>query len=447
MPRSAARPFARLIVLCGAAATAGACDPAASAQAQERSFPASVPVGGGGPHGTTPMTAQRRKMDELKIGIPGPPPGIDAAVWNAAVPEDNQPTQERIILGRALYTEPRLSADGTVACATCHDAVHGFIDRRPVAEGIGNNLGRRNTPTSMNASFMGVQFWDGRAGSLEAQALLPIVNPIEMGQPDGEAAVRAIAGDPAFEKMFRAAYGRGPNYMDMGRALASFERTLIFLDAPFDRFLRGDEDAMTPGAQRGWVLFNGKARCVACHPINAASPIGSDERFHNIGVSARHQNFDALSSKAIALLEENASPTAIDALALETDASELGRFLVTRSYADVGAFRTQQIRNVGITAPYMHDGSMMTLWDVMDHYNKGGEPNRFLDGGMEPLALDEGEMADVVEFMFALTDVRFARENQAEMARQREVARKQRPFRDDDMAFRRRLAFDGRQTR
>ena len=444
MRQSAARSLARFLTLCGAATCTGGCD-AASARPQERNLPASAPVGGGGPHGTTPMEAQRRKMDDLKIGIPGPPPGTDAAVWNAAVPADNHPTQERIILGRALYTEPRLSADGTVACATCHDVVHGFIDRRPVAEGIGNNLGRRNTPTSMNAAFLGVQFWDGRAGSLEAQALLPIVNPIEMGQPDGAAAVRAIAGDPAFQRMFRAAYGREPNYEDMGRALASFERTLIFLDAPFDRFLRGDEDAMSPAAQRGWVLYNGKARCVTCHPINAASPIGSDERFHNIGVSSRHQNFDALAAKAIAMLEQNASHEAIDALALETDASELGRFLVSRSYADVGAFRTQQVRNVGITAPYMHDGSQVTLWDVMDHYNKGGEPNRFLDGGMEPLALGEDEIADMVEFLFSLTDVRFASENQAEMVRQRQVARKQRPLRDEDLAFRRRLAFDGRQ--
>jgi cytochrome c peroxidase len=444
MPRSAARFFGRFMTLCGAAIGAVGCAPV-SAEPQERSLPASAPVGGGGPHGTTPMEAQRRKMDDLMIGIPGPSPGADAAVWNAAVPDDNQPTQERIILGRALYTEPRLSADGTVACATCHDAVHGFIDRRPVAEGIGNNLGRRNTPTSMNAAFLSVQFWDGRAGSLEAQALLPIVNPIEMGQPDGEAAVRAIADDPEFQRMFRAAYGREPNYMDMGRALACFERTLMFLDAPFDRFLRGDQDAMSPAAQRGWVLYNGKARCVTCHPINPSSPIGSDERFHNIGVSAQHQNFDALAAKAVALLEGNASSESIDALALDTDASELGRFLVTRSYGDVGAFRTQQVRNVGITAPYMHDGSQVTLWDVMDHYNKGGEPNRFLDGGMEPLALDEDEIADMVEFLFALTDMRFASENEAEMARQTEVARKQRPFRDDDMAFRRHLAFDGRQ--
>jgi cytochrome c peroxidase len=390
------------------------------------------------------MEEQQRALDKLEIGQPTPPAWVDREVWQLQIPPDNQPGVERIALGRALYFDLRLSADGTVSCATCHDVSRAMTDRRPLAEGIGGRIGRRNAPTTMNAAFLGSQFWDGRAGSLEAQALLPIVNPIEMGHASGEAAVRAIAADPLYHRLFHEAYGRPPNYVDIGRAIASFERTLIFLDAPFDRFLRGDSTAMAPAAQRGWALFNGKARCITCHPINASNPLGTDDRFHNVGVSARHQNFDALSARALAILEKDASPASVDSLALETDASELGRFLVTRNVVDIGAFRTQQIRNVGITAPYMHDGSMLTLWDVIDHYNKGGEVNRFLDGGMEPLALTDREIDDLVELLFAMTDLRFATQNLAERARQRELAGSRRPFRDDDLAFRRILAFEPR---
>ncbi|HET6585594.1 MAG TPA: cytochrome c peroxidase [Nannocystaceae bacterium] len=408
-----------------------------------RAAPAPAPAGKA-PHGANAPEAQLAELARLELGKGGPPPGLDAVVWQSLVPADNAPSAERIALGQKLYFDPRLSADGTVACATCHDVLRGFSDRRPLAEGIGDQLGRRNSPTTMNAMLLGSQFWDGRAPSLEAQALLPIVNPIEMGQPDGDAATKAIAGDADYERMFQAAYGRAPSYEDIGRALASFERTFVFLDAPFDRFAKGEAEAMSAAAQRGWALFNGKARCVTCHPINVANPLGTDDRFHNIGVSARHQNFDALVVKALAMLEKDPTLKGIDELALETDASELGRFLVSRSPADIGAFRSQQIRNVGITAPYMHDGSLATLWDVMDHYNKGGEANRFLDGGMEALALTEDELADMVEFLFALTDVRFAEQNEAEKSRQGEIAAKQRPFRDDDLALRRVLQFEPR---
>jgi cytochrome c peroxidase len=424
----------RLLVLGLLAATA--CEQARAAPSEQA--PAKAP------HGATAMEEQMQRVDGLKLADGGAPPGVDPVVWKLLVPEDNAPTAERIALGRKLYFDPRLSSDGTVACATCHDVGRGFTDRRPLAEGVGDQIGRRNSPTTMNAMLLGSQFWDGRAVNLEAQAVLPIVNPIEMGQKDGEAAVKAIAGDAEYERMFQAAYGRAPSYEDIGRALASFERTLVFLDAPFDRFLGGDAAAITAGAQRGWALFNGKARCVTCHPINAANPLGTDDRFHNIGVSARHQDFDTLVVKALALLEKDPTLKGIDELALESDASELGRFLVSRNQADIGAFRSQQIRNVGITAPYMHDGSLSTLWDVMDHYNKGGEANRFLDGGMEPLALSEEELADMVEFLFSLTDVRFAAENDAELSAQRDAAGKQRPFRDDELAMRRVLAFEPR---
>lgn len=370
------------------------------------------------------------------------PQGVNPIYWKALVPKDNPGTKAQVALGKKLYFDPRLSKDGSVACATCHDTSRGFGDRRMTSEGIGDKLGKRNAPTVLNAVFFQSQFWDGRAATLEEQAKLPIVNPIEMGMPDGKAAVAAIQDDAAYKKMFQDAYGRAPNYDDIGRALAAFERTLVFIDAPFDRFLRGEVKAISKDARAGWALFNGKARCNTCHQISSSSPVGTDNRFHNIGVSARHQNFVKLADEALAALKKDSSDAAVDRLALETDLSELGRFVVTRNRADIGAFKTSQLRNVGVSGPYMHDGSMTTLWDVMDHYNKGGEPNPYLDGGIEPLALSEREVDQLVAFMFSLTDYRLRKQNDEQLAYQKKRAAKQRPFRDTKAAMRKTLPFE-----
>jgi cytochrome c peroxidase len=281
---------------------------------------------------------------------------------------------------------------------------------------------------------------------LEDQAVLPIINSIEMGQPDGQAAVAAIAGDATYRKMFKDAYGGDVTYKDIGRAIASFERTLVFLDAPFDRFAQGDAKAISDDAKAGWALFNGKGRCVACHQISASNPIGSDGRFHNIGVAARTKNFEKLAKDALVALAKDDRQSTIDELALKTDLSELGRFTTTRHRADIGAFKTEQVRNVGITAPYMHDGSMQTLWDVVDHYNKGGEVNAFLDGGIEPLDLSDKEEDQIVAFLFSLTDQRFAKENAIEYARQKKIAATKRPLRDRDLSSRKVFPFEARLT-
>jgi cytochrome c peroxidase len=230
----------------------------------------------------------------------------------------------------------------------------------------------------------------------------------------------------------------------VGRAIASFERTLVFLDAPFDKYAAGDANAISPAAQRGLVLFGGKGRCVSCHMLNGSNPLGTDNLFHNIGVSARTQNFEQLAQKGIAATKQGADARSLDNLALETDLSELGRFITTRNRSDIGAFKTEQIRNVGITAPYMHDGSLHTLWDVIDHYNKGGETNPYLDGGIEPLDLSESEIDDLVAFLFTLTDSRFASENEKAFSEQKALAAKQRPFRDDKLAHREVLPFETR---
>ena len=374
------------------------------------------------------------------------PEGFDPVIWSAFVPEDNALTHQRVALGKKLYFDKRLSADGTVSCATCHDVTRGFTDQLAVSRGIGGQLGKRNAPTTLNTVLLQTLFWDGRSPTLDHQARQPILNPVEMAMADEAAAMKAISDDPEYQKMFREAYGREMNYEDLGRAIGALERTLVFVDSPFRRFLVGDNRAISAEARAGFELFNGKARCAACHPMSPSNPLGTDNRFHNVGVSARHQDFEALGRQAIRLLQDDPSEQKLDELAVGTDMSELGRFMVTRNRVDMGSFRTPLILNIGITPPYMHDGSLATLWDVIDHYNKGGEANPFLDGGIEPLALTEEEIDQLVAFLFTLTDVRFAEENQRQFEQQQAAAKNNRPIRDEAMANRQTLPFERRVT-
>ena len=393
-------------------------------------------------HGAAPNDKQFAELDKLLAKEH--PAGIDKQIWEASVPKDNAMTPERIALGRKLYFETALSKDGTVSCATCHDTTRSFTDLRATSEGVGGQIGKRNAPTTMNAALLQTQFWDGRNATLEQQAGQPILNPVEMAMPDEKTALAAIKDNPEYKELFKKAYGRDVNYKDLERAIATFERTLIFLDAPFDKFLSGNEDAISKQAKAGWELFNGNGRCMSCHPISLSNPLGTDNRMHNVGVSARHQNFEQLAQQALVLMKADTSERKLDELAVGTDMSELGRFMVTKNYADIGSFRTPQIRNIGITGPYMHDGSLPTLWDVMDHYNKGGETNPYLDGGMEALDLSEEEIDQLVAFLFTLTDVRFDDKNKAEVERQRTASRKERKFKDDDQAGRKVLLFEQR---
>lgn len=404
-----------------------------------------APGAGTGPHGAADVATQEKALDALLAGLkPGVPVGVDPHLWEAMIPEDNNLTPERIALGRKLYFDTALSIDGTVSCATCHDTTRSFTDRRKVSEGAGNKQGKRNAPTTMNAALLHSQFLDGREPTLEKQAGQPILNPVEMAMPDRDTAIGAIKKIPEYSDLFKKAYGGDINYGDLERAIAAFERTLIFLDAPFDRFLAGDETAISTDAKKGWLLYNGKARCMSCHPISLTNPLGTDNRMHNIGVSARNQNFEQLAQEALEALGEDPSRRKLDELAIGTDLSELGRFMVTKNYADIGSFRTPQVRNIGITGPYMHDGSIATLWDVIDHYNKGGEDNPFLDGSMEGLALTEEEIDQVVAFLFTLTDDRLAGLNTEELTKQRELSRQERPLRDNERANRKVLPFEQR---
>jgi cytochrome c peroxidase len=267
---------------------------------------------------------------------------------------------------------------------------------------VGGALGTRNAPTVLNAAFGASQFWDGREPTLEAQAVQPLINPIEHGFRDHPAFVAHLQQLADYRPLFAQAFGSEQVTIErVGQAIASFERTLISLSAPIDRFLAGDPKAISESAQRGWALFNGKARCVSCHGRIDVLPLFTDDLFHNIGVGAPRIDFATVSRKAAAAVEAGQS---VDELALtNAQASELGRFLLTREPKDMGAFKTPQLRNVALTAPYMHDGSEPTLDSVIAFYDRGGNDNPFLDGGMRPLGLTPQERADLVELLKTFT--------------------------------------------
>jgi cytochrome c peroxidase len=356
----------------------------------------------------------------------------------AAIPPDNPQTPEKIALGERLFFDGRLSADGTVACASCHAPERAFTDGKPASVGIHGRIGQRNAPTVLNALFNATQFWDGRAKTLEEQAAFPIVNPTEMGQPSMAAAVDAIASIPEYQRLFRRVFARAPNAIALQRAIAAYERTLLSFDSPFDQFIAGDPSAISDAAKRGWDLFNGRGLCNRCHALSEKKPnltSFTDNDFHNIGIGIIRHNVVALAEQAQRLLDSG-DASAVDRAAIGTDMSALGRYLITRKRADTAAFKTPNLRNVVMTSPYFHDGSQETLWDVVDHYNKGdGLKNPFLDEDIQPLALSENDIDDMVAFLASLTSNQYATPAARELERQRTLSRARRPQRDTVRAF------------
>ncbi len=288
----------------------------------------------------------------------------------AYIPEDNPLSAAKVELGKLLYFDPRLSRDNTVSCASCHNPYHGFADPAPTSKGVGGALGTRNSPTVINRLFSKEQFWDGRAADLEEQAKGPVTNPVEMSMPDHDAAVRTINHVRGYRPYFIQAFGDKDVTIDrVADAIASYERTVLAGDSPYDRYLAGQADALSASAVRGMGLFLGKGRCITCH----VGQNFADEKYHNLGVG------------------------------MDEPEPDLGRFVVTGVEADKGAFKTPTLRNVAETAPYMHDGSERTLRDVMVLYNAGGTKNPWLSPLMQPLGLSEQEIDDLVAFMHALT--------------------------------------------
>ena len=294
------------------------------------------------------------------------------------IPADNPPTVDSIALGRMLFYDKRLSRDDSIACASCHKPQLDFSDRVPVATGVAGKIGVRNAPTIVNAAYLPLQFWDGRASSLELQAAGPIANPIEMDQPH-EASVAKLAKVTEYKEMFRRAFGSSDVTLDrVEKALASFERTVLVGDSAFDRYeYGGDKTALTPEQVRGLEVFKDPHRgnCAACHSIGPKSALFTDGQFHNTG--------EGVSEDGII--------------------TDVGRFHETKVQTDTGAFMTPTLRNIANTAPYMHDGKLKTLQDVVDFYAGEGNSNPFLDHEMKKIVLTGQDRRDLVEFMKSLS--------------------------------------------
>ena len=389
-----------------AAAPVAAADDAAAAKSPSQQ---TVTLGDdslfSGIPGSGPLTVARIKTwladpanhRELQYQLPK---GLDAAKANISVPENNPITRAKIELGRQLYFDPRLSSDATISCASCHDPSHGFAAPTRFGVGVGGQQGGRNTPVAYNRILSREQFWDGRAATLEDQAVGPIANAIEMGNTH-EACVACLAGIPGYKMQFEAIFpDEGLTINTVGQALATFERAIVTGPAPYDyqqpleqfrqvfgpdledlEALRQDDpelveqyeqlvkDAeqhpMSDSAKNGMKLFFSKANCATCH----AGANFTDEQYHNLGVG------------------------------MDADQPDLGRYMVTQEDMLKGAFKTPTLRNVAASPPYMHDGSQKTLEEVMEWYDKGGHPNPWLSDKMKKLNLTEQEKADVVAFM------------------------------------------------
>jgi cytochrome c peroxidase len=331
------------------------------------------------------------------------------------VPADNPQTPEKIALGRKLFHDKRFSIDGTVSCATCHDDQKAFTDS-PLKTSQGHHklTGSRNAPTVVNAAYFTSMFWDGRSRSLEDQSQFPMVNPVEMGLPNHEPVLKIVGEDPAYVEGFNKAFGKTGRDVTMDevkKAIASFERTLVSGDSSFDRwYFGGEATAMGEPAKRGFNVFVGQGRCVSCHVIEQTQALFTDNRFHNIGVGINRIQND-VPKLAGEFLKAKAAGADVDKEVLsDPKTSELGRFAVTNAFDEIGAFKTSTLRNIALTAPYMHDGSLKTLKDVVKHYNEGGKSpgdpfpvNPYLSGGIRPLNLTEQQMDDLVAFLEALT--------------------------------------------
>jgi cytochrome c peroxidase len=331
------------------------------------------------------------------------------------VPKDNPQTADKIALGDKLFHDLRFSSDGTVACATCHKDEKAFTDSPlRTSEGIGGKTGARNAPTVLDAAYFTTLFWDGRASSLEDQSQHPFVNPVEMGLPSHEPILNIVRTDPFYVELFKRAFGKtgtGVTMEEVKKAIASYERTIIAGDSPFDRWrFKNEENAISQAAKRGFEVFVAEGRCVSCHVIEQDQALFTDNRFHNIGVGINRIQYDVPRLSA-EFLTAKAKGADVDKTVLaDPKSSELGRFAVTDQFDVIGAFKTPTLRNVAVTAPYMHDGSLKTLKDVVKHYNNGGrsegdpaQVNDYLSGGIRPLNLSEQQMDDLVAFMETLT--------------------------------------------
>jgi cytochrome c peroxidase len=304
----------------------------------------------------------RARIERVPLGLPTVP-----------LPAENPPTAAKIRLGRRLFLDGRLSSGGDLSCATCHQPEQGFTsnDARTAVGNHGKIL-RRNSPSLFNVAFAAPFFHDGREPELDLQPLEALVDPDEMAFPSLAVMVARVKSLPEYEALFEEAFEGPPSAQRVGRALGSYLRTLLSANSPFDRwYFDGETDAVTPAAKRGFFLFFGGAGCVECHRVTQEAALFTDHVFHNTGVARA--------------------------------GGDLGRYEVTHDLVHRWQFKTPILRNVSLTAPYMHDGSLATLREVVEFYNQGGFPQEGIDPRIQPLGLSEQEEAELVEFLESLT--------------------------------------------
>ncbi len=285
------------------------------------------------------------------------------------VPKDNPLTRKKVELGRRLFNEKQLSRDGTVACSTCHDPKRNFTDDKPLAEGVFGRIGARRVPAILNRGYGTAFFWDGRIPTLEEQVLQPIINDKEMDMTLEEVVAR-LRKDEQYTAEFDSVFGHDITEQDVSHALAGYVRTILAGNSRYDRYLNGEGDALTELERRGLEIFRGKGNCTDCH----LGPNLTDEKFRNTGIAWKNGEL-----------------------------VDLGRFQFTEQANDRGSFKTPTLRNVADRAPYMHDGSLATLRDVADYYNRGGNRNPWLDRELLPLRLTDAEKEALVAFLHTLT--------------------------------------------
>ncbi|MCB1800432.1 MAG: c-type cytochrome [Gammaproteobacteria bacterium] len=319
------------------------------------------------------------------------------------------PTSAQVALGRKLFYDRRLSLNGTQSCGMCHIPEQGFTNNElATAVGFeGRDVGR-NTPTLYNVAYRRVLFHDARENSLEHQAWQPVINPVEMANPSIGRVLHLLRSLPDYDGLFGAAFdGRGADMETFGKAIASYQRTLLSGNSPFDRwYFGGDEKAVDASVKRGFALFTGKGACASCHLLGESHAVFTDDDFHNTGVGyGRAMRRESPTQRVILApgVFVDVPTEVVASVSRPGDGNDIGRYEVTGDPDDRWRFLTPTLRNVAITAPYMHDGSLRTLEAVVDFYDAGGEANPGQDPRIRVLGLNASEKADLLAFLRSLT--------------------------------------------
>ncbi len=350
------------------------------------------------------LVQREGQITNLMSMLEHPPNGLPPI----PVPDENPITVEKLQLGRLLFFDRRLSHNNTISCAMCHVPEQGFTSNEiATAVGIEGRTVRRNSPTIYNVAYLERLFHDGRETSLEQQIWGPLLAHNEMGNPSVGRVIEQIKAIPEYRQRFEAAFGgEGPSMGTVGMALASYQRLLVSANSPFDRwFYSGDESALDAQEVGGFELFNGRAGCSGCHSIGEEFALFTDNQMHNTGIGYRRsmigtpREYNVLVAPGI----EVRMKSDVVADASEKPPNDLGLYEITENPADRWKFRTPSLRNVALTAPYMHDGSLASLEDVVEFYNSGGVANDLLDPRVRPLGLSKAEQAQLVSFLRKLT--------------------------------------------